>query len=229
MEINLNFSFYVNFHCDIITVTWSKFLWRNLCVEGLHWRGINLMNNLITRDLLLHNNVFEIEPVLSQEWMWDSLNEKEVQLLGKCQQVKDPLVSLLILFPLSNKTMGWFLDAKMFSAITSAELCELVSHLFLIFFPDADEGEMVKSGLTDQQQGENSADNISTFSFLLTPNQSSKSYLQLRIPHQPCVFLAVLVRITSRHLLSEECDHLGEVDWSRGFSNLQMRNLKHPK
>ena len=119
---------------------------------------------------------FEIEPVLSQEWMWDSLNEKEVQLLGKCQQVKDPLVSLLILFSLSNKTMGWFLDAKMFLAITSAELCELVSHLFLIFFPDADEGEMVKSGLTDQQ-GENSADNISTFSFL-PPNQSSKSYLQ---------------------------------------------------
>ena len=99
-------------------------------------------------------------------------------MLGKCQQVNDPLVSLLILFSLSNKTMGWFLDAKMFLAITSAELCELVSHLFLIFFPDADEGEMVKSGLTDQQQGENSADNISTFSFLLTPNQSSKSYRQ---------------------------------------------------
>ena len=79
-------------------------------------------------------------------------------------------------FSLSNNIMGWFLDAKMFSAITSAELCELVSHLFLIFFPDADEGELVKSGRTDQQ-GENSADNISTFSFL-TPNQSSKSYLQ---------------------------------------------------
>ena len=86
------------------------------------------------------------------------------------------MVSLLILFSLSNKTMGWFSDAKLFSAITSAELCELVSHLFLIFFPDADEGELVKSGRTDQQ-GENSADNISTFSFL-TPNQSSKSYLQ---------------------------------------------------
>ena len=81
-------------------------------------------------------------------------------------------------FSLSNKTMGWFLDAKMFLAITSAELCELVSHLFLIFFPDADEGELVKSGLTDQQQGENSADNISTFSFLLTPNQSFKSHRQ---------------------------------------------------
>ena len=33
------------------------------------------------------------------------------------------------------------------------------------------------------------------------------------------------VKITSGHLLSEECDHLGKVDWSRGLSNLQGRDL----
>ena len=33
------------------------------------------------------------------------------------------------------------------------------------------------------------------------------------------------VKITSGHLLSEECDHLGEVDWSWGLSNLQGRDL----
>ena len=33
------------------------------------------------------------------------------------------------------------------------------------------------------------------------------------------------MKITSGHLLSEECDHLGEVDWSWGLSNLQGRDL----
>ena len=33
------------------------------------------------------------------------------------------------------------------------------------------------------------------------------------------------VKFTSGHLLSEECDHLGEVDWSRCLSNLGRREF----
>ena len=40
------------------------------------------------------------------------------------------------------------------------------------------------------------------------------------------VSIMKMVKITSRHLLSEECDHLGEVDWSGGLSNLEGRDIR---
>ena len=68
---------------------------------------------------------------------------------------------------------------------------------------------------------------FTTNSFQTDPNYNDFSHHWYTITVRRESFLKTLlkVKITSGHLLSEECDHLGEVDWSWGLSNLRRRQF----
>ena len=68
---------------------------------------------------------------------------------------------------------------------------------------------------------------FTTNSFQTDPNYNDFSHHWKTITDRRNSYLKTLlnVKITSGHLLSEECDHLGEVDWSWGLSNLRRRQF----